>query len=558
LAVFETAAGAVGAALEIQRQLASIAAALAPPRRMPFRIGVHLGDVIEKSDGSVYGDGVNIAARLQAVAPTGGIAVSDAVRGAVRHRAGAVFEDLGEQTVKNIAEPVRAFHVHAGAGTAATATARDRRHAFRRHGRTAVALVAGVVVLVGAALWWRTAATPAPTPITMSVAIGPITSADASLAGDAKTIAHALATGVTAWASHVRVVTVDRDSGGVASVREAAGRAGARYLLDGDLGPGPAPSSVALRLGDIVRGVQVWSRSYALPAGGEARAIALRRVVGDLAFAVGDAEVRRVLPLPVERLDPMELVVRSYGVIAGGMTAANAAEARRLLLEARRREPTLVPALLMMSDALSTQLEASAAPDHDRLVREFDEVSDRAVTLEPGSPIAWATRSTALLLQGRWTAALEAGERYLRLDPHSAQSHLNMASLLIAVDRPAEALSMTARAIALNPDATSGAWQLSCRARVLLGDAAAAVADCERSGTRFARDLVTDALLASAYAQAGQTEAALRVLRGLSQATPGLTVERLRTQRFSDHPGYLKRVESTWYAGLRKAGVPDR
>lgn len=111
LAVFESAAGAVAAALAVQSELDTALSSDPEERRMRFRIGVHLGDVIEKSDGSVYGDGVNIAARLQAGAEPGGVWVSDAVRGAVKSRVAAAFEDCGEQRMKNIAEPVRAYAV---------------------------------------------------------------------------------------------------------------------------------------------------------------------------------------------------------------------------------------------------------------------------------------------------------------------------------------------------------------------------------------------------------------------------------------------------------------
>jgi adenylate cyclase len=113
LAVFETAIGAVGTALDVQEQLTAAAADLPEERRMRFRIGVHLGDVIEKTDGTVYGDGVNIAARLQALAEPGGITVSDAVRGAVRNRVPATFADQGERRIKNIDEPVHAFGLSA-------------------------------------------------------------------------------------------------------------------------------------------------------------------------------------------------------------------------------------------------------------------------------------------------------------------------------------------------------------------------------------------------------------------------------------------------------------
>src|SRR5215831_3224754 len=113
LAVFESAAGALSSALAIQRLIDEQAIGVPADRRMRFRIGVHLGDVIEKADGTVYGDGINIAARLEALALPGGVTVSDAVYGAVRNRVSARFEDLGEQQVKNITDPVRVFRVSA-------------------------------------------------------------------------------------------------------------------------------------------------------------------------------------------------------------------------------------------------------------------------------------------------------------------------------------------------------------------------------------------------------------------------------------------------------------
>ncbi len=120
LAVFDTATGAVDAALAIQLSLRGASEAAAPERRMPFRIGVHLGDVIEKPDGTVYGDGVNVAARLQALAEPGGITVSEAVRGVVGGRVSATFIDRGAQPLKNIATPIRAFAVgSAGVANAA-------------------------------------------------------------------------------------------------------------------------------------------------------------------------------------------------------------------------------------------------------------------------------------------------------------------------------------------------------------------------------------------------------------------------------------------------------
>jgi class 3 adenylate cyclase len=119
LAVFESATGAVTAALVIQETLTATRSSGAEGRRMHFRIGVHIGDVIEKTDGTVYGDGVNIAARLQALAGPQQVAVSDAVKAALRGKANAIFEDQGEHTVKNIAEPLRVFRMISSPSTTA-------------------------------------------------------------------------------------------------------------------------------------------------------------------------------------------------------------------------------------------------------------------------------------------------------------------------------------------------------------------------------------------------------------------------------------------------------
>ena len=124
LAVFETATGAVSAALAVQAELGKLGADLPEVSRMRFRIGMHLGDVIEKADGTVYGDGVNIAARLEGLAEPGGVTVSESIRTAVKGKVNAEFEDQGEQQVKNIADPVRAYAVKAVVDTLLAITGR--------------------------------------------------------------------------------------------------------------------------------------------------------------------------------------------------------------------------------------------------------------------------------------------------------------------------------------------------------------------------------------------------------------------------------------------------
>jgi adenylate cyclase len=141
LAIFETASGAVASALAIQAELGRRSAEVAADSRMQFRIGVHLGDVIEKSDGTIYGDGVNIAARLESIAEPGGVTVSDAVQCAIRQRMSATFEDLGEQRVKNIPEPVRAYRVRDSAAPATKAAASAATAARERVDKPSIAVL---------------------------------------------------------------------------------------------------------------------------------------------------------------------------------------------------------------------------------------------------------------------------------------------------------------------------------------------------------------------------------------------------------------------------------
>lgn len=118
LAVFQTAIGAMVTALAVQKDLQDLVADVPEEQRLRFRVGLHLGDVIEKSDGTVYGDGVNIASRLQALAEPGSVMVSESIRAAIRGKVEVGFVDQGEQTVKNIPEPVRAYAVAGGPGSA--------------------------------------------------------------------------------------------------------------------------------------------------------------------------------------------------------------------------------------------------------------------------------------------------------------------------------------------------------------------------------------------------------------------------------------------------------
>ncbi len=565
LAVFDTASGAVTAALEAQRQLEALAARVPAERRLRFRIGVHLGDVIEKADGTIYGDGVNIAARLQGLAEPGGITVSESIRSAVKGKVAAAFEDQGQQQVKNIADPVHAYHLLA-AGNEGASAARDRPAAMptsylNRRWLSITAVV--VAAALGVAAWALRGGMQAGgvAPITMSVAIGSITApaGDAPAAQMAQDLAQSLATGLSAYARHVRVVAVAHDARAPVPFRDAARVAGARYVIEGDLQAGAPQRALGLRLIASTGGAQVWAGKADLPdaLATPAAQAAVRKVIGRVAYAVGDAEVKRVLPKPVGQLDAMEKVVRAYGVLSQGRSVQLADEGRKLLEEAQRMEPTLLPVLWMMEWPLVMRFELDPQADRNTYIREMDKVSMQAATLDPDNWLAWSGRSTALLLLGRWHAALEASDRAIRLDPHSAPRVSARAELLNHMGRPAEALPLIEKAAALDGTFTSQTLVVACEAHLLLGAYDKAIALCERASGLNPDDHGTLALLAAAQANNGDVKQAQVTLQAMLKIAPGRTIAQLHAKRESDHPDYLKLLQAQVHPGLRKAGLPE-
>ncbi len=153
LAEFASVVNAVQCAVEMQTTLKAENTNIPPERRMEFRIGVNLGDVMMDGE-QIYGDGVNVAARLESLADPGGICISDTVHAQIKNKLALAYQDLGAQSVKNIAEPIRVYRVMMDGRAAARTTARETERSLRRHWRGGVfslaglALIAAVIVFV--------------------------------------------------------------------------------------------------------------------------------------------------------------------------------------------------------------------------------------------------------------------------------------------------------------------------------------------------------------------------------------------------------------------------
>jgi adenylate cyclase len=241
-----------------------------------------------------------------------------------------------------------------------------------------------------------------------------------------------------------------------------------------------------------------------------------------------------------------------------GQTLAAMDEARRLFERALSLDPNHVAALLTLAVLQDNRYAVDPHPDHDRIVREMDQLTARAVALDPSDPYVWDGRTLALVYLGRWHAAFDAIDKAIELDPYSPGFHTEKAWLTIVTGQPEQAFQHIDRAVALEPTNLANVTRMSCQANLLLGRPEQAIMACEKTTALDPGQWVAHFFLIAAYANAGDLERAQAARRAVEQVAPGYTIDRLRRYRYSEHPGYLKLVEAYWYTGLRKAGVPEK
>jgi adenylate cyclase len=569
---FPSVVDAVRCAVDVQRSMAERNAGVSPEQRIDLRIGINVGDIIIDGD-DIFGDGVNVAARLQMLAEPGGICVSRVVRDPVLDKLSFAFEDLGAQEVKNIARPVEAYRVDLGTEPLRT---RSRGHMCWQHLKRALSwrrLAGGVVALslagIGVAAlpkFWESA--PRSTAPALSVAIlpfgappdGPINEQFA----DAFTEDVTMALGRNLRSALVSSHSVTLKYKGKPIDARTVGRdLNVRYLVEGEMRHAGDGVAVNAQLIDTNNAVQVWSDRLEVGAAQVAQdkgALAVQ-LTQRLGVALVNAERRRIGTKETAGQSPMELVLRATNVLdTGGGSLKAALEARKLCDRALLLDPNLLMALVVRGDTLEIQRELDRHANNDRLLQEEDEVSKRAVAVARDVPGAWQFRTHALIVQGRLEAALDANDEAVRLDATGGSALLQRAWLMILMGEPAETLPLVDKAIALNANAgrESGVAEFyRCAALLGLGRYDDAAAACRRSVAQNDQWL-THLVLVAAYAQNGDAiRTTLERARLLIQR-PGFTIADLKgLDRNVGTPAYFQLADAHLYTGLRKAGIPE-
>ena len=527
LAVFESATGAVAAALTVQHALTRQAAKVPEGRRMRFRIGIHLGDVIEKPDGTVYGDGVNIASRLQSLAEPGGVTVSDSVKSVVRGKVPAVFEDQGEQTVKNIPEPIHAFRVEAEGSIAA------------KPGSTVGEIDLSI-------------------PDKPSIAVLPFT----NMSGDPEQeyFADGITEDIVTDISRVSgLFVVARNSSFVfknraVDIKEVGRRLGVMHVLEGSVRKAGARVRITAQLIDAQTGGHLWVERF-------------DRELADI-FAVQDEVTRRIVDVLKVRLTAPEhsrreqrgrVNAEAYDYAMRGRmsllqcTQESARESRALFERALEIDNRFAPAYANLALVhLQEFINGWNEPGEEHLKRGI-ELANKALDADPNEALAYHAL-TLLNLWGRdHEAAERAVERAVELDPNSGAGFVALGEVLDFTGRHGDAIKAFERGLRLDPEFDLAVHLLG-RAQLGMGRYAEAEQSFKRRLALNPHSDMTRVYLASLYGSIGRHEEARQVWDDMLAINPHFSIERLqRTIPYRD-PAWFERVVD----GLRKAGIAPR
>jgi TolB-like protein/cytochrome c-type biogenesis protein CcmH/NrfG len=583
---------AVRCAVALQRGMAERNADVASERRIEFRVGLNVGDVIIDR-GDMWGEGVNVAARLEALAEPGGLCVSGRVQQEVRDKLDIVFEDLGKRQLKNIARPVRVYRARpngmATAGPQPAPIGERRVPASRQAARNLLlAVVAnGLGSLLVAAGWWLATA-PSPS----AIPIAPASAAEAStdrlqapilsivalpfinLSGDAKQdyvadgITDSLTSDLARALPGILVVSSDTARayrGRGADARQIGRELEVRYLLEGSVLLEGERVRVNIRLVETKQGSQLWAERFDT----ERRSIlqVQDEIVGRVSRAIGlkvvDIEAGRSLSERPSSAGLVDLVMRGKAVLNRPSSPATMTEARDLFEQVLRIQPSNVDGLAGAATTLVFEfLNGYYETGGDKRLRRAELLLDRAAAIEPRHLMALKAKAALRRAQAKFDDAIAVAEAVIMENPGEPWAYKEIGLSTMYLGRPEQALDWFAKADRIGPrDPGQWTW-LDGRghALILLGRDEEAVRALISALDANPKSISSHAFLAAAYALLGRSDEARAALAAYDQRRPGTRVSTFRALSpvplALTSPTYRQQHERL-NEGLRKAGMPE-
>ena len=530
LAEFASTVDALICASKIQTQMAERNAALTPETRIDFRIGIHQGDIVVE-DADIFGDGVNIAARLEGVAEPGGICVSARVQEDAVGKLDFAFRDLGDQRLKNIARPVRAY-----------------------------AIAAGTLASPSSA---RKLADPAPR---LSIVVLPFAniSADPEQEYFADAITDDLTTDLSRIADSFVIArtTAFTYKGKAVDVRQVARELGVRYVLEGSVRRTGDQVRVNVQLIEAETGNHLWADRFQADRVDlvEAQDELTSRLARTLNLELTEAVGRRVEQEQAANPDAHDFVMRGWAWWYRRMSPASRYEAQQAFEQALKADPRSVEARIGLATILISDIADGWSHNAENELPRAEELLHEALDCNPNRSMAHYAMGLVRRSQGRLIESKMEFEAAVALDRNNARAHFNLGNGLMFLGQPEAAIQHIEKALRLNPYDPNAANFYAClgMCRLLLNDPDRAIELLTRARAGNPRGFYVHLWLAAALGLKENVDEAKDALARSLELKPEInSLTRLREYAWMNNPRHWALREKTVDVGLRRIGFPE-
>ncbi len=569
LAEFSSVVDAVQCAVAVQKELRDQNADLPEGRRMEFRIGINLGDVIAEGD-RIYGDGVNIAARLESMANPGGICISKTAFDQIETKLPLGYEYLGEQTVKNIAKPIGAYRVLMEPRVTVARAGKRRKQAPSKQRRLFLAAAVILILVAGAVGVWQFALRRASPlvekadpkkmafslPDKPSVAVLPFV----NMSGDPEQeyfsdgITEEI---ITALSKIERMFVIARNSTFTykdkpVNVQQVARELGVRYILEGSVRKGGDKVRITAQLVDAITGKHLWAERYDrdLKDIFAVQDEITKRIITALQVKLTEGEQARVSG---EATDNLEAYLKTLQAREHfyRMNKQGSMRARELAKEAIELDPEYAGpyVILALTHMMDLWFRFTESPEES--MKLAVEAAEKALALDDSDPGTFVGLCMLYIMQRQHDKAIAAGERAVALSPSGAVAHGSLGTALSYAGRQEEAIAFFNKAISLNPFPPSSYFRNLGSAYRMAGQYEKAVTEYKKALQQTPDDLFTHLGLAIAHVSLGRGDEARAEAAEVLRIHPGFSLE-----YFAKTLPYKNQSDiDSAIASLRKAGL---
>jgi TolB-like protein/cytochrome c-type biogenesis protein CcmH/NrfG len=539
LAEFPSVVDAVRCAVEVQRGMIDRELEVTDERRITFRIGINLGDVIvEEHD--IFGDGVNIAARLEALAEPGGVCVSRTVRDHIRNKLPYPFEDLGEQSVKNIARPVRVY-----------------------------ALSAAAVALLPPSVATAEAGKPVASSTSPRLSIVVLPFANMSNDPEQEYFADGITDDLTTDLSRISgSFVIARNTaftykGKSVDVKQVGRELGVRYVLEGSVRRVGDQVRVNVQLVDGESGAHLWGDRFDTDRANLAQAQdeITGRLARTLNLELAVASVRQIEQERAVDPDARDLVMRGWVLYNRMASAATREEAQRAFERALEIDPESVDARIGLGEVLVSADPAGGSSSFLQNITRAEQLVFEALERDPKRSRAHFAMGLIRRRQGRLPDSKIELEAAIALDPNQASGHRQLGITLMFLGQPEAAIPQLEKSTRLSPHDPFIALNYHAlgTCHLFLGQVDEAIDLLRRARATSPRYYFVHLNLAAALGlRADLNEARAALAEGVKLKPELNSLARFSAfRRSSNNPEYLRLREKTIEVGLRKAGMPE-